>query len=448
MKFRIRPRSNGAGDTTINTTGFDRAGRHNGVTRAGFVAGGRHHDNTDNTDNTAGHRPGRKTMRLTLHISPCPNDTFMFEAIVNRRIDTRGIDFDVSFADIEQLNARAMAGGSGSSNTPGGPDICKISYAALPAVYDRYALLDSGSALGHGNGPLLVCRRDARIIVPTQTPTPIPTPTPTPTVTSIASVAPVGLETPATPAVPAIPDIAAVGHEALEACLSTAALAPHAGQITPVISDPRAFPLPAALSVAIPGIHTTANLLLRRLYPELTDRRPVLFSEIAPAVARGEFDAGVLIHEGRFTYRDHGLRLVADLGAEWERATASSEFPSPQTERDAQRGGGDSHGLIPDSRYGGDKAPGKTALPLPLGAIVASRALPPEIRGEVEALIRRSIEYAFAHPQASREFVKSHAREMDDGVIESHISLFVNGNSLTLDPRARLAIRILTGVTV
>jgi 1,4-dihydroxy-6-naphthoate synthase len=242
----------------------------------------------------------------------------MFDALINGRIDTRGFDFDVTYADIEELNSRVLDRGCLDA-----PAVSKISYAVLHEIEDRYILLDSGSALGHGNGPLLVVR-------------------------------------------------------------------PGVEEIT---------------SVAIPGVHTTANMLLQRLFSGLTDRRPMLFSEIAPAVARGDFDAGVLIHEGRFTYREHGLGLLADLGVEWGRVTGG--------------------------------------LPLPLGAIVASRALPAGVVGDVEELIRRSVEYAFANPGVSREFVKSHAREMDDAVIESHIALFVNENSLALSPAAHRAIRTL-----
>lgn len=263
-------------------------------------------------------------LTLTLNISPCPNDTFMFDALVNGRIGTGGYRFEVDFADIEELNRRVSAdGGSGE----GSPDICKISYAALPAITDRYTLLDSGSALGSGNGPVFVTR-------------------------------------------------------------------PGAGEIK---------------TVAIPGLRTTANLLLQKLYPTITDRRPMMFSEIAPAVARGDVDAGVLIHEGRFTWHEHGLELVADLGVEWDRATGG--------------------------------------LPLPLGAIVARCGLPPKVVRDVEGLIRRSIEYGFAHPAASREFIRAHAREMNDGVIDNHIALFVNDNSLSIGPEALRAIEALTGVT-
>ena len=287
-------------------------------------------------------------MRLSLAISPCPNDTFMFDALINRRIDSRGLEFDVTFADIEELNANVL-GASGA------PDISKISYAVLPAITDRYALLDSGSALGHGNGPLLVAR-------------------------------------------------------------------PGVKKIT---------------KVAIPGIHTTANLLLKRLFPELTDRRPVFFSEIAPAVARGDFDAGVLIHEGRFTYRDYGLELVADLGAKWERVTSKRMTrPDPNySPLDFVMG--------KLRRYVTVRVPG---LPLPLGAIVASRSLPPKVVKTVKRLIRASIEYALANPEASKNFVKSHAREMDDAVIKRHIALFVNKNSLALDDSAHQAIHLMLGV--
>ncbi len=260
-------------------------------------------------------------MRLTLNISPCPNDTFMFDALVNGRIDTRGLTFDVRYADIEELNRTAMQGGV---------DVSKISCAALPQVYDRYALLDSGSALGHGNGPLLVARPGVDVHLP-------------------------------------------------------------------------------GTRVVVPGFNTTANLLLRRIFPGLADQESLIFSRIARSVAAGVFDAGVLIHEGRFTYQDHGLVLVADLGAEWEAATG---------------------------------------LPLPLGAIVASRALPEDVSTTVGELLRESIAYAFAHPEASREYVKSHAQEMDDSVIDSHIALFVNDYSLSLGDEGRRAVKELTGIEI
>ena len=133
----------------------------------------------------------------------------------------------------------------------------------------------------------------------------------------------------------------------------------------------------------------------------------MLFSEIAAAVERGAFDAGVLIHEGRFTYERYNLELVADLGALWER---------------------------------------QTGLPLPLGGIVASRELPAEVRRTFDRVLHDSIAYALEHPTVSRPFVREHARELDDEVIDRHIALFVNRYSLALGEEGRRAVRELTGL--
>ena len=248
---------------------------------------------------------------LKLSISPCPNDTFMFDALLNDRIDHEGLPLSVSFLDIEELNRAVQAGE---------PDIAKISYAVWPLIRNRYELLESGSALGRGNGPLLVRRR---------------------------------------------------------------------GDTTPLHH------------VAVPGLHTTACALMRRLYPQIGELRPLLFSEIAEAVERGDYDAGVLIHEGRFVYGRRQLELVADLGLKWE---------------------------------------AETGLPLPLGAIVIRRSLDPALKQYVEKLLRQSIEYAFAHPAHSRPFVKAHARELEDSVIDRHIALFVNDFSLRLGAEGHRAI--------
>ena len=254
---------------------------------------------------------------LKLRISPCPNDTFSFDAIVNRRIDLRGLEFEVEYADIEDLNHGVVEGA---------PDITKISTALLPKIYDRYALLDSGSALGRGNGQLLVRRK---------------------------------------------------------------------GDTAPICS------------VAIPGEYTTANAMLMRFFPHITDRREMLFSEIAEAVERGDVDAGVLIHEGRFVYQRRNLELVADLGALWEE---------------------------------------QTALPLPLGAIVIRRDLGDELRCKVERLLAESIRFAFENPSLSRTYIKKHAQELEDDVIDRHIDLFVNEFSLSLGEEGRRAVVQLTGV--
>ncbi len=253
---------------------------------------------------------------LSLHISPCPNDTFAFDAIINRRIESEFADFEVKYLDIEQLNEGVLRGE---------PDISKISYAVYPQIADRYALLDSGSALGRGNGQLLVRRM---------------------------------------------------------------------GESAPI------------RRVASPGLNTTANALLVRYFPDVEEIVPMLFSEIAAAVERGDVDAGVLIHEGRFVYERRRLTLVADLGQLWEQ---------------------------------------ETGLPLPLGAIVARRDLPAEVREQFEQLLARSVRYAMEHPSDSRAFVKQHAQELEDEVIDKHIALFVNDFTISLGDEGRRAVERLVG---
>ena len=249
-------------------------------------------------------------MKLSLHISPCPNDTFAFDALINGRID-HDFDLAVEYHDIEVLNEGVLRGE---------PDISKISYAVYPLVKERYALLDSGSALGRGNGQLLVRRKG------------------------------------------------------------------ETGKIR---------------TVASPGLNTTANALLRRYFPEVEEVHQMLFSEIAAAVERGDVDAGVLIHEGRFVYERRNLELVADLGKLWE---------------------------------------SETNLPLPLGAIIVKRELGEEVISKFDKLLADSVRYAFANPLVSRDFVKQHAQELEDDVIDKHISLFVNDYTISLGEEGRKAV--------
>ena len=258
-------------------------------------------------------------MKLELRISPCPNDTFMFDALVNALVDTEGLDFDLSFADIEELNNGVMNGDVA---------ISKVSCAVLPAIADRYKVLDSGAALGRGNGPLLV----------------------------------------------------AFGDKVLD----------------------------ARSKIVVPGFQTTANLLMQKIFPYLTNKEELLFSEIAGAILDGRYDAGVLIHEGRFTYEERGLGLIVDLGAEWERMTG---------------------------------------LPLPLGVIVVSRQLPLPLQKTIENVLRNSIRYAFEHHTEESDFVREHAQEMALEVLHSHIRMFVNDYSLSLGTEGRKAIKYLTGLT-
>ena len=157
----------------------------------------------------------------------------------------------------------------------------------------------------------------------------------------------------------------------------------------------------ADLRIATPGRYTTGVLLCTLAYPGTGTQTPMLFSEIEGAVARGEFDLGVLIHEGRFTYRDKGLELVCDLGAWWQQTSG---------------------------------------CPIPLGGIAARRALGPEIAASFDRVLHRSIQYAFAHPEASRDYVASYARELSAEIQRKHIDLFVNRFSLDLGEEGRRAV--------
>ena len=258
-------------------------------------------------------------MNLTLGFSPCPNDCFMFDAMVHRRIDLEGLGFDVRMADIEALNAAAFAGDV---------DITKLSFHAYAYCSDDYVLLDAGSALGRNCGPLLISSR------------------------------------------PISPEEVAAGH----------------------------------LRIAIPGKYTTANFLLSLAFPRATDKSECLFSDIEDGVLEGRFDAGLIIHENRFTYADRGLKKIVDLGEFWESETGAA---------------------------------------IPLGGIVISRRLPVDVRQRVNRVMRRSVEYAFANRDASLPFVRANAQAMSDEVMYKHIDLYVNDYSVDLGADGRRAVEVL-----
>lgn len=259
-------------------------------------------------------------MKYTLGFSPCPNDTFIFDAMVHARIDTEGLEFDYFLADVEELNRKAFASEI---------DITKISCHAYAYVADNYLILDSGSALGFHNGPLLISKRQFEL-----------------------------------------------------SDLST-------------------------LKIAIPGRYTTANLLFSIAYPHASDKTEYLFSDIERALADGEVDAGLIIHETRFTYQKRGFLKLADMGEYWEDLTG---------------------------------------YPIPLGSIVVKRTIPEDIKRKINRIIRKSIEYAFRDSFASYDFVSSNAREMDSAVMNKHIKLYVNDFTLDLGTRGKNALRELYGV--
>jgi len=237
---------------------------------------------------------------LTLGYSPCPNDTFIFHALVSGLVGAEGLAFRERLEDVETLNRLAAEGAL---------DVTKVSYGAIPHLVRDYVLLRSGGALGRGCGPLVVARR-------------------------------------------------------------------------PFTADEL-----AGKRIAIPGRNTTANLLLRLFAPAAAAGIEMVYSDIMPAVERGEVDAGLIIHESRFTYPQHGLEKVVDLGEWWERTTG---------------------------------------LPIPLGGILARRGLGAETIRAVDDAIRRSVEHAFAHPDAWKDYVRAHAQEMDEAVQRQHIDLYVN----------------------
>jgi 1,4-dihydroxy-6-naphthoate synthase len=253
-------------------------------------------------------------MRLSLGFSPCPNDTFIFDAMVHGRIDTEGLEFDYFLTDVEELNKRALTSSV---------DITKLSYHAYAYAAENYLILDAGSALGHRNGPLLISKRR-------------------------------------------------IGINEL-----------------------------SKLKIAIPGKYTTANLLFSIAWPEVTNKTEYVFSKIEDALLKEEVDAGLIIHETRFTYYKRGLHKLADMGEYWE---------------------------------------GLTGLPIPLGAIVIKRNIPEEIALKVNRIVRRSLEYAYKDSFASYDFVAGNAREMDSTVMNNHIKLFVNEYSLDLGSKGREAI--------
>lgn len=239
---------------------------------------------------------------LPIGFSPCPNDTWMFDALVRVPGFVPGLRPLPWLADIEALNERAIAG---EAPLP----VTKLSAHGLFWVESSYMALRTGAALGRGCGPLVVAREPVEL----------------------------------------------------------AAL--------------------AGRKVAIPGAYTTAHLLLRCFAPKSVSVTPMRFDHIMPAVAAGEVDAGLVIHEARFVFRDHGLVQVADLGEVWEATTG---------------------------------------LPLPLGVIATHRSLPAGQARAIEEGIARSIAAAEADPTAAWPFVKAHAQELSDEVCRQHIALYVN----------------------
>ncbi|WP_314223710.1 1,4-dihydroxy-6-naphthoate synthase [Streptomyces zaehneri] len=267
---------------------------------------------------------------LKIAYSPCPNDTFVFDALAHGRVPGAP-GLDVTFADIDITNGMAERGEF---------DVLKVSYAVLPYVLDEYALLPCGGALGRGCGPLVLTREGG----------------------SVGSAG----------------DSDAVGGAGL-----------------------------TGRTVAVPSERSTAYLLFRLWAAEqvpggVGEIVVMPFHEIMPAVRDGKVDAGLVIHEARFTYRDYGLRKLADMGEHWESTTG---------------------------------------LPIPLGAIIAKRALGTRALTRLADSIRASVRAAWDAPEVSRPYVMEHAQEMDPSVADQHIGLYVNEFTADLGENGYAAVR-------
>ena len=256
---------------------------------------------------------------IDLGFSPCPNDTFIFDALVNQKIDTKGYTFNIHLEDVQTLNEWALAGKLPYS---------KISYGVWPLLKNKYQLLKSGGALGKGVGPLLIYRDQQ-------------------------------------------PDA-------------------------------------ATMKVAIPGVNTTAHLLFSLAFPNASNKSFLVFNEIEDAVSSGKVDAGVIIHENRFTYAQKGLKKWLDLGTYFEE---------------------------------------KFNAPIPLGGIIARKDRDQQEIATIDALIKESVEYAFKNSyETLPEFVKCHSQEMSEQVMRQHIDLYVNDFSVDMGTQGANAINALEKV--
>lgn len=264
---------------------------------------------------------------IDLGFSPCPNDTFIFDALVNQKIDTKGYTFNLHLEDVQTLNEWALQG-----KLP----LSKISYGVWPLIKNNYALLNAGGALGKGVGPMLIYKKDGN----------------------------------------SVQDNLLVQNEGK--------------------------PNIETMTVAVPGINTTAHLLFSLAFPQVKNKKFLVFNEIEDAVLSGRVDAGVIIHENRFTYEQKGLSKWMDLGTYFEETFNA---------------------------------------PIPLGGIIARNDMPKEEIQLLDSLIKESVQYAFEKSyETLPEFVKCHAQEMSEQVMRQHIDLYVNDFSVDMGDAGKTAI--------
>ncbi|RMG03167.1 MAG: 1,4-dihydroxy-6-naphthoate synthase [Nitrospirae bacterium] len=255
---------------------------------------------------------------ITIGISPCPNDTFIFYGLLHQKVNLEGISLSPIIQDVEELNRLALKGI---------PDITKVSFHVVGHILEDYCLLPSGSALGRGCGPLLVADE------------------------------------------PLVPE-----------------------QLT-------------GKRIGVPGRYTTAYLLMLLYNPGLSEQVVFMpFHLIMDEIKRGNIDAGLIIHEGRFTYQANGLHEIIDLGKWWEE---------------------------------------ETGMPIPLGGIVAKRSLGNELLEGISRAIQQSIIFSREHPEEACDFIQSNAQELSEDVQKRHIELYVNDFSLNMGKEGKTAVRTL-----
>ena len=270
---------------------------------------------------------------IDIGFSPCPNDTFIFDALVNHKIDTKGYTFNTHLEDVQTLNEWALQG-----KLP----VSKISYGVWPLVKNNYHLLNAGGALGKGVGPLLIYKENATSTLENS-------------------------------------DVENNGKPTIK-----------------------------TMCVAVPGINTTAHLLFSLAFPKVKNKKFLVFNEIEEAVLSGQVDAGVIIHENRFTYAEKGLSKWMDLGSYFEETFNA---------------------------------------PIPLGGIIARKDMPNEEVQLLNTLIKESVQYAFKNSyDILPEFVKCHAQEMSEQVMRQHIDLYVNDFTVDMGDTGKKAIEQLEKV--
>lgn len=257
-----------------------------------------------------------KTLKIDTAFSPCPNDTFIFHAMLHGLVDVKKFYFKSYISDVEDLNNKAFIGRY---------KLTKLSFHAYLLLKNRYSILNSGAALGFKCGPLLIAKENLKNI--------------------------------------------------------------------------------ERMNIAIPGKYTTANLLLKLWNPNIINTTITSFDKIIEGVRDGLFDAGLIIHEGRFVYSKFNLIKIIDLGEWWEK---------------------------------------ETDLPIPLGCIALRMDLDMNnIKEEINEILKASIEYALINGDDSKEFIKSHANILDDRVIKEHINLYVNSFTVELGNKGEKAIQTL-----